>query len=188
MGSKLSSSDKDVSVVMLGLDKAGKTTVLYKLKKQPTEGVEQTIGFNEEKVRYKRCQFGIYDVGGEQKIRSLWRHYISEVQVVVFVVDSADQERFPEARSELLSLAAEMGRGQPLLVLANKQDVQGRLTVPDVQCRKSLNWKPSEIVPGTSWARVRSLGRDSMKPWPGSTPIMAHDVMRWLHSLPVDIS
>uniref|UniRef100_UPI00358DF7A1 ADP-ribosylation factor 6-like isoform X2 n=1 Tax=Myxine glutinosa TaxID=7769 RepID=UPI00358DF7A1 len=165
MGSKLSSSDKDVSVVMLGLDKAGKTTVLYKLKKQPTEGVEQTIGFNEEKVRYKRCQFGIYDVGGEQKIRSLWRHYISEVQVVVFVVDSADQERFPEARSELLSLAAEMGRGQPLLVLANKQDVQGRLTVPDVQEKLELETirdRPWHIV-GTS--AVSGEGLDEALAW-----------------------
>ncbi len=60
-----------------------------------------TIGFNVETVEYKNINFTVWDVGGQDKIRPLWRHYFQNTQGLIFVVDSNDRERIVEAREEL---------------------------------------------------------------------------------------
>jgi ADP-ribosylation factor 1/2 len=83
-----------------------------------------TIGFNVETVEYKHIQFTVWDVGGQDKIRPLWRHYFQNTQGIIFVVDSNDRERISEARDELLRMLNEDElRGAFLLVFANKQDL-----------------------------------------------------------------
>lgn len=68
---------RDMRILMVGLDAAGKTTVLYKLKLGEIVTTIPTIGFNVETVKYKNINFTVWDVGGQDKIRPLWRHYVS---------------------------------------------------------------------------------------------------------------
>lgn len=82
---------KDMRVLMLGLDQAGKTTILYKLKLGEVVSCIPTIGFNVETVEVGKCNFTVWDVGGQDKIRPLWRHYYPNTQAVVFVIDSTDK-------------------------------------------------------------------------------------------------
>lgn len=111
-------------LLMLGLDAAGKTTVLYKLNLGEAVQTVPTIGFNVEKVQYKNLDFTIWDVGGQERIRVLWKHYYSGTEALIFVVDSNDRERVDIARKELHHLLkqGEM-RDACLLVYANKQDL-----------------------------------------------------------------
>jgi small GTP-binding protein len=85
---------------MLGLDAAGKTTVLYKLHIGEVLSTVPTIGFNVEKVQYKNVQFTVWDVGGQEKLRPLWRHYFNNTDGLIYVVDSLDKDRVAKARSE----------------------------------------------------------------------------------------
>lgn len=83
-----------------------------------------TIGFNVESVQYKNIDFTVWDVGGQDKIRPLWRYYYDNTKGIIFVVDSNDTARFSEAREELQKLMAEPTLSRAvLLVLANKQDL-----------------------------------------------------------------
>ena len=76
---------------MVGLDAAGKTTILYKLKLGDVVTTIPTIGFNVETVEYKNIKFTVWDVGGQDRIRPLWRHYFQNTQGLIFVVDSNDR-------------------------------------------------------------------------------------------------
>ena len=78
---------------MLGLDAAGKTTIVYKLKLGEVLNSIPTIGFNVETVEFKNIKFNVWDVGGQDKIRTLWRHYYPNTQGLIFVVDSSDRAR-----------------------------------------------------------------------------------------------
>ncbi|EPY86415.1 ADP-ribosylation factor 2 [Camelus ferus] len=120
-------------ILMVGLDAAGKTTILYKLKLGEIVTTIPTIGFNVETVEYKNISFTVWDVGGQDKIRPLWRHYFQNTQGLIFVVDSNDRERVNEAREELTRMLAEDElRDAVLLVFVNKQ-VLLLLRPPDMQ-------------------------------------------------------
>ena len=138
---------KEMRILMVGLDAAGKTTILYKMKLGeivttiPTIGMISPFaqlcliyvghttnllfpGFNVETVEYKNIQFTVWDVGGQDKIRPLWRHYFQNTQGIIFVVDSNDRDRVVEAREELQRMLNEDElRDAILLVFANKQDL-----------------------------------------------------------------
>jgi len=115
---------KDKRILMLGLDASGKTTVLYKLHLGDTVHTIPTVGFNVEQVDYKNLHMTIWDVGGQTKIRQLWKHYYQNSDALIFIVDSNDRERIDEARDELHKvLSDELLFGIPVLVLANKQDL-----------------------------------------------------------------
>jgi len=117
---------KESRVLMLGLDAAGKTTVLYRLKLGEVISSIPTVGFNVETVEYKKLTMQVWDVGGQDKIRKLWRHYYRGTHALIYVVDSSDKERLDLAREELNSiLSADEMRDASLLVYANKQDLPG---------------------------------------------------------------
>ena len=86
-------NSSDITMIPVGLDAAGKTTILYKLKLGEIVTTIPTIGFNVETVEYKNISFTVWDVGGQDKIRPLWRHYFQNTQGLIFVVDSNDRER-----------------------------------------------------------------------------------------------
>ncbi|KAB8072990.1 ADP-ribosylation factor family-domain-containing protein [Aspergillus leporis] len=132
---------KEMRILMLGLDAAGKTTILYKLKLTNQEVTTiPTVGFNVESVTYKNVKFNVWDVGGQDKIRPLWRHYYSGTQGLIFVVDSSDTARLEEARSELHKIINDREmKDALLLVFANKQDVQGHLSPEDITNALQLN-------------------------------------------------
>lgn len=111
-------------ILLLGLDAAGKTSLMYKLKLDENVVTVPTIGFNVETIQYKQIEFTMYDVGGQDKIRPLWRVYFQSTDAIIFVVDSNDKERIPEAREELEKIfQSDLLRDAKLLVLANKQDL-----------------------------------------------------------------
>lgn len=120
-------------LLMLGLDAAGKTTILYKLKLNQDVTTIPTVGFNVETVTYKNVKFNVWDVGGQDKIRPLWRHYFSGTQGLIFVIDSNDRARIDEARQELHRIINDREMKESLLlVFANKQDVAGAMKPQEV--------------------------------------------------------
>ncbi|KAF2774293.1 ARF/SAR superfamily [Teratosphaeria nubilosa] len=124
---------KEMRLLMLGLDAAGKTTILYKLKLDSDVTTIPTVGFNVETVTYKNTKFNVWDVGGQDKIRPLWRHYFSGTQGLIFVVDSNDERRITEARDELRRIIQDKEmEGALLLVFANKQDIRGAMSPQQV--------------------------------------------------------
>ncbi|XP_075891117.1 ADP-ribosylation factor 1 isoform X1 [Nelusetta ayraudi] len=131
---------KEMRILMVGLDAAGKTTILYKLKLGEIVTTIPTIGFNVETVEYKNISFTVWDVGGQDKIRPLWRHYFQNTQGLIFVVDSNDRERVNEAREELLRMLAEDElRDAVLLVFANKQDLPNAMNAAEITDKLGLH-------------------------------------------------
>ncbi|XP_073248922.1 uncharacterized protein [Porites lutea] len=133
-------SNRDARILMVGLDSAGKTTILYKLKLNETVSTIPTIGFNVETVSpCKGVTFTVWDMGGQDKLRPLWRHYFKNTQGLIFVLDSSDLERMSEARQELFSVleSVEMER-VPVVVIANKQDLPRALKAHEIAQQLSL--------------------------------------------------
>uniref|UniRef100_A0AAY5KP21 ADP-ribosylation factor 1 n=13 Tax=Clupeocephala TaxID=186625 RepID=A0AAY5KP21_ESOLU len=131
---------KEMRILMVGLDAAGKTTILYKLKLGEIVTTIPTIGFNVETVEYKNISFTVWDVGGQDKIRPLWRHYFQNTQGLIFVVDSNDRERVNEAREELMRMLAEDElREAVLLVFANKQDLPNAMNAAEITDKLGLH-------------------------------------------------
>lgn len=133
-------SKKQVRILMLGLDAAGKTTVLYQLKMGEVVKTIPTIGFNVEIIDYKGLSFTMWDVGGQDKIKLLWKHYYQNTDGIIFVVDSNDRERIEEATHDLmLMLTDEEMAKAALLVLANKQDIKGAISPNELTSLMEFN-------------------------------------------------
>lgn len=144
---------KEVRMLMVGLDAAGKTTILYQLKMNETVKTIPTIGFNVETLDYKGLNFTVWDVGGQDKIRVLWKHYYQNTDGLIFVVDSNDKDRVEDAAEELKKMIAEEElKDCVLLVMANKQDLKDSISPNDITDKlglsqiKGRNW----LVQGTS--------------------------------------
>ncbi|PAA77791.1 hypothetical protein BOX15_Mlig013145g1 [Macrostomum lignano] len=129
-----SSSEARSRVIMIGLDSAGKTTLLYKLKSGEVSTSIPTIGFNVETLSLSRStQLVSWDVGGRCSLRPLWRHYFKDAQGLIFVVDSSDRDRMHEAADELARLLEhDELAGCPLLVLANKKDLPSAMPLAEL--------------------------------------------------------
>jgi len=122
--SNLFYGSKQYRILMVGLDGAGKSTTLYKLQLGETVHTVPTIGFNVEEVTHGNVTLTIWDVGGQNKIRPLWKHYYHNAEGIIFVVDSADETRFSEAAHEMKCLLEEEKlKNTTFLVMANKQDL-----------------------------------------------------------------
>ena len=127
-------------ILMLGLDAAGKTTILFKLKLGEVVTTMPTIGFNVECVEYKNINFTVWDVGGQDKIRKLWRHYYQNTEGLIFVVDSSDRDRIDDAREELSKMLADPEMAEAVvLVFANKQDLPHAMSSTEVAEKLSLH-------------------------------------------------
>merc|ERR1712000_138778 len=98
---------RDMRILMVGLDAAGKTTILYKLQLGVVVTTIPTIGFNVEAVEYGNIRFTVWDIGGQDKIRKLWRHYYQGTQGLIFVIDSNDRDRVDVAHEELKTMLNE---------------------------------------------------------------------------------
>lgn len=146
------SKQPEAQILLLGLDNAGKSTLLYKVKYNAKVSTVPTIGFNvemiEAKKRRREIALTVWDVGGQEKMRQYWKSFHQDAAAVVFVVDSSDAPRLEEARQELEhTLRSEQLRGRPLIVLANKQDVDGALTVTEITERFHLR----KLCSGRAW-------------------------------------
>lgn len=131
---------QEMRILMVGLDAAGKTTILYKLKLGEVVTTIPTIGFNVETVEYKNICFTVWDVGGQDKIRPLWRHYYQNTNGLIFVVDSNDRDRIEDAREELQKMLNEDEmRDAIILVFANKQDLPNAMTAAEITDKLGLH-------------------------------------------------
>mmetsp|Transcript_565 Transcript_565/g.761 ORF Transcript_565/g.761 Transcript_565/m.761 type:complete len:192 (-) Transcript_565:1253-1828(-) len=138
-------------VVVLGLDSAGKTTVLNTIlrvtsNKKETESAQQqtvpTVEFTIKTVKYKRWKLFITDVGGQDSLRPFWRHHFTGLQGVIYVVDCSDKNRIPGAMKELNNiLQDDQLRGIPVLIFANKQDLQGASTTEEISNKLAITEK-----------------------------------------------
>lgn len=130
--------NKKARILVLGLDAAGKTTILYKLQVDENVMTIPTVGFNIETVKYKNIDFTMWDVGGQDRIRSLWRYYFEGADALIYVVDSNDRARMSEARDELHKvLSHDLLSNVQVLILANKQDLPFSLSAAEV--REQMN-------------------------------------------------
>lgn len=113
------------------------TAILYKLKIGQTAQTNPTVGFNVEIVSYKNVKFSVWDVGGQEKIRPLWRHYYTGTQALIFVVDSSDRERIVEARQEMHRVINDREMKEVIiLVYANKQDIPGGQSIKNKKLKQ----------------------------------------------------
>ncbi|KAH7825479.1 Arl3b [Monocercomonoides exilis] len=111
-------------LLFLGLDNAGKTTILNAMSDLPVQTVAPTQGFNMKTVDHSKYQLKCWDLGGQKSIRQYWKNYFGQTDGFVFVVDAADSRRLEECGVELQKLLEEEKlSGLPLLVYANKMDL-----------------------------------------------------------------
>ncbi|KXS20969.1 ARF/SAR superfamily [Gonapodya prolifera JEL478] len=119
-------------ILILGLDNAGKTTLLEKIKTlftgtpgMPPEKIAPTVGLNIAKIPItSTARLNFWDLGGQREMRSLWPQYYDECHGIVFVIDSCDEERLDECRAAADSLlTSDLTLNVPLILLANKQDL-----------------------------------------------------------------
>jgi len=130
--------EKEMRILFLGLDNAGKTTILKKLNGEDIMSISPTLGFNIKTFVHRNYTLNIWDVGGQRTLRPYWRNYFEQTDAIVWVVDSSDRMRMKDCKEELHSLLLEDRLvGASLLVFANKQDIAGSLT--DTEIRDALD-------------------------------------------------
>lgn len=158
---------REVKMLILGLDNAGKTTILKKMADEDISQISPTKGFNVKQVNSKGFNLNLWDIGGQKAIRPYWQHYFDEVDVLVYVIDSTDQKRFEETGTELMELLAEEKlKGTPVLIYANKQDLETAA-------------KASDIAEGLELTEIR--GRQwQIQPCSGLTGEGVQDGLTWV--------
>lgn len=121
-------------VVLLGLDSAGKSTLLYKLHRGVIMDTSPTIGFNVVTLELtKKSVLTVWDVGGQRSLRPNWRHYLEGCKALVFVVDASDRTRIEEAKMALKTILSDPNlEDVPLMVLANKTDLPNSMALNEV--------------------------------------------------------
>eukprot|EP01059_Diplonema_ambulator_P021296 TRINITY_DN3538_c0_g1_i1.p1 TRINITY_DN3538_c0_g1~~TRINITY_DN3538_c0_g1_i1.p1 ORF type:complete len:185 (+),score=65.20 TRINITY_DN3538_c0_g1_i1:548-1102(+) len=121
---KVKLKEKEMRILMLGLDNAGKTTIVKKFNNEDINTISPTLGFNIQSLQYKEYTLNIWDVGGQQTLRSYWRNYYEQTDALIWVVDSHDEARLNDCKKELFNLLDEEKlAGATLLIFMNKQDL-----------------------------------------------------------------
>merc|ERR1711865_79452 len=130
---KLKKSDGEARILVLGLDNAGKTTILKKLSDEDIATITPTQGFNIKSLMHEGFKLNVWDIGGQKSIRPYWRNYFDQTDSLMYVIDSSDRKRLEETSEELHKLLEEDKlAGVPLLVLANKQDLLNAVPADEV--------------------------------------------------------
>ncbi|KAJ5819258.1 Small GTPase superfamily ARF/SAR type [Penicillium riverlandense] len=155
--------DKEMRILMLGLDNAGKTTIVKRIMDEDITTVSPTLGFIIKTIDFNGYKLNIWDVGGQRTLRSYWKNYFEKTDTLVWVVDATDRLRVDDCRQELAGLLLEevgehpiyhmqslnkhtdaFGRiqrlmGASLLVFLNKTDVEECMTEEEVRERLGLD-------------------------------------------------
>ena len=147
--------DNNRRLLMLGLDNSGKTTLLYKMKLGEIQTTMPTIGFNVENIKYKKLDLIVWDIGGQDRLRALWKHYFKDMNGVIFMVDINDNYRISEVLHELRLLSSEKElEGLPFLIFLNKVDLQNKIN------QSEFNQKCSQFIKSSYYIQPCSVHRD----------------------------
>eukprot|EP00242_Pyramimonas_sp_CCMP2087_P001654 CAMPEP_0198231748 /NCGR_PEP_ID=MMETSP1445-20131203/115366_1 /TAXON_ID=36898 /ORGANISM="Pyramimonas sp., Strain CCMP2087" /LENGTH=185 /DNA_ID=CAMNT_0043912381 /DNA_START=226 /DNA_END=783 /DNA_ORIENTATION=- len=131
---KVKAKEKEIRILMVGLDNAGKTTIVKRINGEDISTISPTLGFNIKTMSFKEYTLNIWDVGGQKTLRSYWRNYYEQTDGLIWVVDSSDIRRLEDCKAELHKLLQEEKlAGSSLLIFANKQDINGALTQEEIQ-------------------------------------------------------
>lgn len=173
-------------ILILGLDGAGKTTILYRLQVGEVVTTIPTIGFNVEQVTYKNLKFQVWDLGGQTSIRwtiygliltyyfvflwcfcrPYWRCYYSNTDAIIYVVDSADKERMGISKDELFHMLREEELQDAILVvLANKQDIPGCMSLKEVHQALGLEALKNRTFQIFKTSATKGEGLDMAMEW-----------------------
>ncbi|KAL5115690.1 ADP-ribosylation factor-like protein 2 [Pleosporales sp. CAS-2024a] len=126
--------DKEMRILMLGLDNAGKTTIVKKMMGEDVNSVSPTLGFIIKTIEHDGYKLNIWDVGGQKTLRTYWKNYFEKTDTLIWVVDATDRHRIDDCRAELAGLLQEERlAGASVLVLKNKSDVAGALSEDEVR-------------------------------------------------------
>lgn len=137
---KLRRKEKEMRLLLVGLDNAGKSTILSRINGEEIDSVAPTLGFNIKTFNYADYVLNVWDVGGQKSLRSYWRNYFEATEAIIWVVDSVDKMRLGECRSELHELLKEERlMGSSLLVFANKQDIVGACSLQEIRTLLDLD-------------------------------------------------
>lgn len=162
-----SAPDRELRILLLGLDNAGKTTLLKVLASEDVSHITPTQGFNIKSVQSSGFKLNVWDIGGQRKIRPYWKNYFDNTDVLIYVIDSSDRKRFEETGEELSELMEESKlNGVPLLVYANKQDLFNAAS-------------GSEIAEGLNLPNIRDR-QWQIQSCSGMTGEGVHDGMTWV--------
>ncbi|EGC30305.1 hypothetical protein DICPUDRAFT_41641 [Dictyostelium purpureum] len=136
-----SSSKKSPHVLLVGLDNAGKTSLLYNLTNKNIDTVQPTSPQNPfEKIKVQNQKLIIWDLSGKESFRNKWRHYFVGNDIVIFVIDSTDRDRLEESKEELAKLLNEpLLRDSPFLILLTKNDLANQMTQQDIEDQININ-------------------------------------------------
>lgn len=130
---RLRKTEKELRLLVLGLDNAGKTTILKRLGEEDITNTTPTQGFNVKALHTKGFKLNVWDIGGQKSIRSYWKSYFDQTDALIYVIDSSDRRRLEETGIELSQLLEEERlAGVPVMVFANKQDLLGALQAAGV--------------------------------------------------------
>eukprot|EP00357_Protocruzia_adherens_P024060 CAMPEP_0114989774 /NCGR_PEP_ID=MMETSP0216-20121206/10389_1 /TAXON_ID=223996 /ORGANISM="Protocruzia adherens, Strain Boccale" /LENGTH=183 /DNA_ID=CAMNT_0002352799 /DNA_START=46 /DNA_END=597 /DNA_ORIENTATION=- len=131
-------SKKERRILILGLDGAGKSSIMFQLKLGEFVETVPTIGLNVETIEFKNLELTIWDVGGQ--VRTLWKHYYSNIDAVIFVVDSADKDRIDTAKEELHSLVNDPELTEyALLIYFNKNDLEDKMSTDELKQKLGID-------------------------------------------------
>ena len=132
-------TNEEHKVIIVGLDNAGKTTILYQFLMNEVVHTSPTIGSNVEEVVWKNIRFLMWDIGGQESLRSSWTTYYNNTEFVILVIDSTDRERLTITNEESYSmLSHEDLKRLAILAVANKQDVKGAMTAKQISQQLNL--------------------------------------------------
>ena len=119
-----SRSKNNFKIIILGIQNAGKTTILYRLALGQLVKTTPTIGSNVEEINYNNVKFQAWDLGGQENMRSVWDVYYSNTDGVIFVIDSNDKENYEESKNQFYKiLQNDTLKNAVILIFANKQDL-----------------------------------------------------------------
>jgi len=131
---KTKEKEKEIRILILGLDNAGKTTIVKKFNGEDINTISPTLGFNIKTLFFKDFKLSIWDVGGQVSIRTYWRNFFEQTDGLIWVIDSSDQSRLQSCKTELHELLKqEKLAGASLLIFYNKSDIEGCMTLEQIK-------------------------------------------------------